>query len=222
MNKSTKFFISMTYGIILCLATCGCARSTPATTEPISEVIAVETLSDQVPANVVLGDDWCYFRFNLTRDHLEEIAKTISTHTNEEISLSLPGCTPDNDAFYINITYADIEKSLHLLDKYPEQQSVNLIKEMPIEALDGIEKPEANLLFVYYLLTENDITRMLNGLQESNASTVILRQRLNIQNDDIAEFELAGPVLVQCYKLLRESNHPYVIYICQVEAPQII
>lgn len=225
MNKSSKFFSKIFCGIILCLATCGCAKiEQEATgsaaeirvTTPSSEVIAVETVSDQVPANVALGDDWCYFRFNLNREQLTEIADTIDEHPEGEITLSLPDCTPDDDPFFIKISHEDVKRSLKLLEKYPEQESVNLIKAMPADTLANFEEPEAGLHYVYYLLTKDDIARMLVYLQDVGADTLILSQRLNINDDNLAEFRIQQSMLQECVRIFQQTGQPYIVYVCQV------
>ncbi len=192
-------------------------------TKATSEVVAVEVISDQVPTNIALGDDWCYLRFNLTKDQLERIEQTTADYPDKRsIALSLPECTPENDVFYINITQDDIVESLKLFEKYPDQKSVNLIKNLPIAALDSLEKPEPNMHFVYYLLTENDVDRMLSDLETHNSNALFIRQRLRVDDDNIAEFKVSSLVLQQCLEVFELSEQPYVVYICSVAAPTVI
>lgn len=222
MKKSIKFFAKITCTLLaLCLTTTGCAYGqqgkTPPSTEA-SEVIAVETVSDPMPVSIALGNDWCYLRFNLTRERLEDLAE----EANNIITLSLPSLTPNGNAFSIDITSEDVEQSLQLLDKHPEQQSVNLIKEISTDALTTLDKPDRNLHYVYYLLTEDDVTRMLDYLQTVGADTVLLRQRLDINDDRVAELHLDGLALIKCLEILHNTDQDYVVYICPVEVPEFI
>ena len=129
--------------LIFCLAIAVCAyRQGTRTTKIASEVIAVETFSDLMSANIALGNNWCYFRFNISREELLVTANDLRDDvkgTNRSISLALPGNTPEDSPFYINITYDDIEKSLQLLDEHPEQTSVNWVKELSTDALKDLE-----------------------------------------------------------------------------------
>lgn len=227
MKNSFKLPVKIACGIlsVFCLTTIsGCAygQSPQGTTKPLSEVISVETVSDPMPANIALGDGWCYLRYNLTREQLEALADTTPEDSSEVISLSLPNCTPDDNPFYINITPDDITQSLRLLDQHPEQMSINLIKELPTDAIENLEKPNKNLHYVYYLLTEGDVIRMIDGLETAGSDTIFLRQRLNITSDDIAEFSLQLSMLYKCLEILQTTDQPYVVYITQVEAPEVI
>jgi hypothetical protein len=62
---------------------------------------------------------------------------------------------------------------------------------------------------------------MLEGLQATNADTVILHQRLDIVGDDIAEFHIHASALLKCLEILHTTDQTYVVYICQVETPEI-
>jgi len=203
--------------------TTSCAYGQPSqgTTEPLSEVVSVETVSNPLPANIALGDDWCYLRFNLTREQLEELDHTTNDAT-EVITLSLPNCTPDDDPFYINITPDDVKQSLQLLDKNPEQAAINFIKELPTDALKDIDSPSGNFHFVYYLLTEDDVTRMIDDLQTAHSDMLFIRQRLNIANDDIAELSFPLSMLYKCLEILQTTDQTYVVYITHVEIPEVI
>lgn len=215
-----SFFAKITATLLLtCLTLTGCTHGQQGTIpedspEETSEVIAVETVSDPMPVNVSLGDGWCYLRFNLTRERLEELASS-----DESITLCLPNCTPDDNAFNIHITQEDVTRSLQLLDNNPEQQSVNLIKSLSIDALNSIDKPQEGLYIVYYLLTIDDVLRMLDNMRATGSDTLFLRQRLDIEGDDIAEFHLSYFMLTECLEIMCSNEQSFVPYICPIDPP---
>lgn len=216
--------------LTLCLALTGCAHNqqkgtvaevpettaTDASPEGISEVVAVETVSIPMPANIALGDDWCYIRFNLTREELNELADTTD---NDDITLSVPSCTPGGDDFCMNITKEDVTKSLQLLDANPGQLSVNLIKPLSSDIPKSMGETEDDLYYIFYLLTQDDVLRMLDALQLTNSNILVLKQRLDVESDKLAMVKLEYSALVQCLEILNSTDQTCIPYVCPVNPP---